>query len=695
MNTSCADARAAVSVGRAIAPMALVVIAVLAGGCGGGANPHPRDPAARGSVPGIPQTFPVSPDTGAGPPASPAPAPPPDAAGPTPPDAAPAPDPTPPADTAQQSGGTVQAVELAGDLAYVGVGPRLSIWDLSDPTRPTLRGQTPALDGVVSALLVAGPRVYLGAARTGVEDGKLHVIDVSDPARPRAVAAMPVDAPRSLALVANQLLVAHGNDLAGKLTVYDLSDPLAPRPLRTIRGGGQRMRLVGSRLYYWGRSFIGDLIVGALDTAADLAEMGVTTVAGAKGADVIEGDLLITTGIRGTQVFDARNIPALVERYSRPDLPAFGLVASGRTAWLPSPTGLYTFDLTAPDQITVSDPLPVPTELHNQSAVQGDRLVVVTERSRLLTLDVATPTAPVAQAKADVSLCDNCLGVHPAGDALAVASSLGGLRTALLPSLAPAGRGHPDGRVDFESLVVVGNLAYVADWFFGLRTYDVSNPAAPQPIFELALQANPSAIAQEDGRLYLGQTTNGGVLWIFDLANPAQPTQLAAVETPQIHDLKVRNRIVYIAGGSFSGEPGLAIVDTTDPAAVTLLGRFPCREAQAVGISASLAGTLAVVGCSDGFHFIDVTDPRRPVRRGGWVPPAPNTPRAVATAGTRAFLGHNLGVQAFDLTDPAAPRELGTFPTAHVVRGLFADSPDHVLAAAGLAGVYQWSLPSD
>jgi hypothetical protein len=143
-------------------------------------------------------------------------------------------------------------VQLQDKLAYVGVGPRLTIWDLHDPAAPRLRGQTEPFDGLVSALAIAGKYAYLGAGQAILVDGRLHVVDISDPDHPRVVATMPIDASKSMVVVGQQLLVAHANDMAGSLSVFDISDPVAPKSVRTLKGGSDQMRVVGDRLYYWG-----------------------------------------------------------------------------------------------------------------------------------------------------------------------------------------------------------------------------------------------------------------------------------------------------------------------------------------------------------------------------------------------------------------------------------------------------------
>jgi hypothetical protein len=385
---------------------------------------------------------------------------------------------------------------------------------------------------------------------------------------------------------------------------------------------------------------------------------------------------------------DVTNPKTPVERFRHADVTAFGVTTSGARAWVPSVVGLYSLDLTTPTQVMVSGPVDLPTLIHNRSAAQGDQLVVVTDRARLLSIDVSAPAAPVGprgRRRIGVRLLRGG-GRHRSRGLRGRQHRRPAHRPAARPrSVRPRRSG---GRPDFEDLIVVGSTTFVADWFFGLRAYDVADPAAPRSIVEMAMQANPSAIDREDTRLYLGQATNGGMVWVFDITTPASPRLLGQLQTPQVHDLKVRNKIVYVAGGSFAGEPGLALFDASDPTRIAPLGRFACKEA----LDVALADTAAVVACSDGFHFVDVSNPAQPVRRAGWTPAAPHGASAVAAAGTRAFLGDDAGMTVFDLSNPAAPVMVSRHPTAYPVVALRARTPEHVLAAAGLGGIYQWTF---
>ena len=81
-----------------------------------------------------------------------------------------------------QIGGCTRAVALQGNYAYIGVGPRLVILNISDPAHPTMVGQTGVLPGIVSGVAVSGSYVYVAN-----RDAGLRIINVADPAHPGEV----------------------------------------------------------------------------------------------------------------------------------------------------------------------------------------------------------------------------------------------------------------------------------------------------------------------------------------------------------------------------------------------------------------------------------------------------------------------------------------------------------------------------
>jgi hypothetical protein len=121
-----------------------------------------------------------------------------------------------------QIGGPTKAVAVSGSYAYVGVGPRLVILNVSDPSAPRMVGQTEPLPGAVWDVAVSGGYAYVADEWYG----GLRIIAVSDPAHPYEVGAY--DTPGwavGVAVSGGYAYVADGDD---GLRIIAVSDPAHP-----------------------------------------------------------------------------------------------------------------------------------------------------------------------------------------------------------------------------------------------------------------------------------------------------------------------------------------------------------------------------------------------------------------------------------------------------------------------------------
>jgi hypothetical protein len=601
----------------------------------------------------------------------------------------------------EQAGGNPSAVVIDGTRAYVAVGPRLTIWNTASGT---LLGETPPLRGVIQAVAVAGGRDRAYVAERIDLDSRVHVIDISDPAAPAETAELDLATAGfsvilDLEATEDRLYVA---DQEQGVIELDLADPDAPSVVRTAPAFGvSGLALAGPRLYFTATGFIGGLTAGALDTTNALAELGASGFGHLAGATVTAEGLLVGAGPDGIFVYDLTDPADPIEQFSvgEPEQGPFAraVAAAGSFAYVPAHDGLHVLDLSSPTAIEHTGPIALPTAGVNDAAAASGTLAIVTDRGRMLLLDLTEPAAPVQRTAIDVSLCADCVGVAATDETLYLADIVGGLRTGSLGDLAMRGRSpelpaQPNGlQFVFEGVEVVDGHAYVADWLYGIRIYDVSNPAAIAELGSLATGGAPDAVAVADGRAYLVEGTGGGALHVLDVADPEQPALLGSTQTSKAVDVVIAGDLAYVADEELFGTGGLKIYDVADPAAIRLLGTYNTGCANARGVA--VLGELAIVACSsDGFHLVDVAAPAQP-RRVAVIPaPGISTAWSVAAWEGHAVLGHDHGVMVASLATPSAPRVIARHATASTVRALAVPVPGRVVAAAGLAGVYQWQV---
>jgi hypothetical protein len=296
---------------------------------------------------------------------------------------------------------------------------------------------------------------------------------------------------------------------------------------------------------------------------------------------------------------------------------------------------------------------------------------------------------------------------------------------ALAPARAPAlirVGGVPD--LDARDVQVVGRLAYVADFSFGLRVIDVSNPEEPAVIGGLA-HPGADAVAVE-GDLAVLSFVLGDLPAVVDVSDPEQPIELARFDHPWC-----QGRAILVDRIAFVGGVRLCVMDLSDPSrprrlalaplagtindierignvafVVTSFGIFLGGYLQLVDLSTpaapavlsqvelpsaawdvALAGDVAWGAQADALTSIYVADPSAPV----WIatasiPGAVPYHRRMEIRGAIGYLtAGDEGLQALDLSDAVAPRVLGALDTRGDAQGI-ALVGDLAFVASGLGG---------
>ena len=201
---------------------------------------------------------------------------------------------------------------------------------------------------------------------------------------------------------------------------------------------------------------------------------------------------------------------------------------------------------------------------------------------------------------------------------------------------------------------VAGNLAYVADYLYGLRIIDVSDPAAPTEVSRCDLLTNLYRIQVVGSLAYLG---TGSGLRIVDVSDPAAPKQVGSCNTPSYaYGIQVVGNLAYVAGYS----AGLQIIDVSDPAKPKEVGSC---STPTYACDVCLAGNYAyVANYSAGLRIIDVSDPAKPAEVGYY--DTPGYAYGVQMVGNLAYVAdYTYGLRIIDVSDLAEPKGAGYFDT--------------------------------
>jgi hypothetical protein len=473
------------------------------------------------------------------------------------------------------------------------------------------RGQQ---EGVISQVGgLPGPVVALGRYLYWAVGGRVLVLDVSVPGRPKQVGASAPFADRisDLAAAGRGLVATVGS--VGT-AVLDLDDPLRPRVTGTLPTTGRALTLVA----------VGD-----------------TAFVVERGEGQMTADLVRVIAVNGP------GAPREVDRYlSTTPVPItagvgeFGdgiLMVTGGVLWLATadprnrvPYGLEPFDVSETGRIRSAGPRLI-----------GRFGSTVAIGTHLLTLDFSS--AP------QLSLYDVA---NPAA-----------------PRLAWQGRPWPaDTWTDLRGMWLTGDRAYLAGsdgaqhWLGGI---DLGDPLRPRWLGQVETGFGLQSVAGQGERAWassrwLGTRFAGGLM---ELAFGAVPSMRAVVESPlpfvSYGGTAVRSGRLYV------GEGRLDVFDVTDPAAPRLTGRVPVVGDNPQGLR-WLGDQLAVTTdytITNGVQVVDlerfdVSVPDRPISRGTL-----RLPSRIMTADDRGrviiALNNPPAVEIFSVEPGAEPRSLG------------------------------------
>jgi hypothetical protein len=203
---------------------------------------------------------------------------------------------------------------------------------------------------------------------------------------------------------------------------------------------------------------------------------------------------------------------------------------------------------------------------------------------------------------------------------------------------------------------VVGNLAYVADGSFGLRIFNVSNPASPAFVGALDTVGEAMDVMVFGNRAYVADGDAG--LAIVNITNPAAPSLLKQVDTPGtargVDVLPGANNSIYAIVADDSPAAGLRVIDATNGANASIVANLALQGSpKDLRVSGNVAHVASYTG---GHQTVNLVNPLAPVAGGSL--PTQFVPRDVEISGNFALFAEQLfpnAVPVVDITSPLNP----------------------------------------
>jgi hypothetical protein len=568
-----------------------------------------------------------------------------------------------------QEGGASYAVAVAGDTAYLVVGPRVVALDVSEPTRPTVIGRSAPLPRVPVALAVADGRVFAAAQEQGLwvlapEGTSLRTVGHAE------TPAMDVAAGDGVIYVAAD---------EGGLRVFDASSSGTPVEVGRLATARRAIHVAQSGGYVFVDTWVDNdrllHVVGAADPT------NLRQVASLALPDDFHMDDLVADG---RALYAASNYgkvhvisvedplrPAIartIELRGSPDLSASPdtlAVADGMAyvgGWTSGQDGtvqgfLWTVSLVAGPGREVQGRLATPYGVRGV-ALSGTTAFAADVSGGLRVVDVARPT--VLREIASYDPPGTVQGVGAQAQMLYVASPDDGLgiydvSDPRQPALRSSFRGDEEGLwIDGERLFAGGSGPTVGQ---RLDVYDISAPAAPAKRMTLPHVA-PADLAVAGGFLYMTESWEGSQLSVWDISDAESPRQGPGTGVPAAAVRWAGDTLVTVG---IDGELArLSLLDTGAAPRLEVLGtlRLPIYPE-----SLEVVGHYAYVGAFPvGLLVIELS--------------APAVPRLVATVenlgsvgqlrldGPVLFAQTEGGVAMIDVRRPCRPRLLASVELA-------------------------------
>lgn len=603
-------------------------------------------------------------------------------------------------------GGTLQSDPVAmGDLVYVSTGRVISTWAYDDPAAPLHLSDSAPASAPITGLVRHGEHLY--ASWRGTDGGGgVAVWSLADPLEPELVAEFDdytdqTRRPVGVA-VANEHLYLFDQDRG--VFVASLEDPaqLQLMPTGITSTGVPYASVVthGDMIHASGRSFIGRTVLHVYDASApaDPIRIANHSVDGLRSFSlVMEPERAIGVG-NFMDIYDLSEPLVLEPRGSIDIPPAFAGASAGEYVYTFGwGEGLDIWDISDIDAPEAAGHLETRSFSGRRSLQANGQLIIPTETDLLLSLDVGQPGAPATSATAWNPGATMAMDATLHGDHLLMVQSMYGLTVNDPDTLEPLARfdaelpERDESRV-FYQVAMDGNVAHLVAWGFGLVSVDLSDPANPTEVGRLAF-THASTIAADGGYAYLAKNTNGPLLGVVDVSNPAEPALAWQADLPtRPRQLRVHAGHLYLAENRLSSSPdqtgGVRIFSLADPAAPAQVSRIDDDCGTAFDLAIDAGVSLAYVACNGSMQVLDIEDPAAPAVVGRYQASRASDSR-IAQRGDRAWFGDVDGLHQLDVSDPTAPVLVALSPLGQSSpQALYAAGDERLLALGDATGVH-------
>ncbi|MCL4872226.1 MAG: hypothetical protein KJ063_24975 [Anaerolineae bacterium] len=590
-----------------------------------------------------------------------------------------------------QIGGAVTAVAMQDNLAYLGIGSRLAVADVSDPAQPQIISQSEILPGIIRQITLQSGAAYLALGEEG-----LWVFDISDPTALQVVGSVKTTSPADHFLLRDHLAYAVNKRYIGELpqrdgqslAIVDFTDTAQPIEISSLALPSQanKLALIGDYLYIaiypnW-YGFEETLLV--VDVSHPDLPVLVTAVPNLASPDLAEKDgQLLLTDDHGTLILaDVTNPTSPTVVTQAPVQLDFSWLdffhLDQNIVWAFSGFGdvdgcagyLYALDISQPPNVQKLSQLRASCAINDITSLNG-MLYLATDNG-LEIIDATDPTAPIYVGAIpafppfrQLVIDEDLYGLSESGNGVFVFD--------LDDSTNPRRAGVYHGRDTIYNIALNKPHLYLGTSLSleipVLNINDPDNPTETAVIEPYFVGTGFSNLIATGHYLYM---LVEGFLTIFDVSDLAQPQELTTLDDSALG----RSKAFVVEGNTLYrwheavDDHGLYAVDATNPAQLKdmsflndelemNLDELTANEKYVYLLGRACGG---VTGCEDQkvLRVVDIADPANLVVIGTL--PVPGDISAITLYEDLIVLIGN-DIWLVDATNASQPHIIGYFQT--------------------------------
>lgn len=568
-----------------------------------------------------------------------------------------------------QIGGLGTSIVTEGNTLYFANGPKVLIYDISNPLSPILVGRTPFVGATIQRIDVAG-----NLLAAGTHEGVV-MIDVANHAAPQLLETYRKEWPAdttAIALAGNRVYLGDWE----RAMILDITTPTNPQLLGYMTCGFYSC----SRIYdIEVRGNIVYALHGGL-TIFNAANPAAPTIIGSIFDSfyslALQGNYAYVSAAGALKIIDISNTsaPLIVGELSGMGGYASGVEVSGSYAYQAASSGLIRV-------VNVSNPAS-PSAIGITPGYQGhsvayahiaqrDSAVYYSDGYSFRVFNFTNPVQPSQVISFPIPPSVMSMGIKNHEYAYLATEDYDGIRVVDIRNpAAPIQVAHHLSSWYYD-LAVDGNYLHaVGDEWVHYRVFDISNPLvlAHVPNPETGSAGSVYDVLLEGDYAYI--TANSYPYFAFISLDRRDPKDIDWIWSATLNEpewIKKNGNVAYV-----SNSANLFIIQIHDPIPPEnqfghLVATLPQLELNARYEDIAFAGRYAYIATgltsAESVLIYDMADPTKPKNVGTYNPPGGAS--GVLVEGNQALFFNDDGVFIADISNPTAPQPIGLFPMPH------------------------------